>query len=144
MITWDSVRAHFERKGAWFDLFVPRVTLRDWQRMLDMLRATSYKLTYAQAGERRAFPRTAVEAFPAPGLNDRLMTVTFSGVVANCHFLSEDEIEMDLDPYDVKGQAELDALLGFMRKIALAIGKDVLLTVENKHDQVVIRVEAPN
>jgi len=46
----------------------------------------------------------------------------------NCHFFQNDDIELDLDPREVTGQAQLDALLEFMRDIGRTTSASVVLT----------------
>jgi hypothetical protein len=53
---------------------------------------------------------------------------------ASCHFFDPSEIEFDLDPREVHGQAEIDGLLGVMQVLAAATGKLALMTPENMHD----------
>jgi hypothetical protein len=71
------------------------------------------------------------------------MSVSAGSVQLNCHFFCANEIEFDLDPREVHGQADLDALLSFMEMIAVATAKPVLMTPENMHDSPFIRVVSP-
>jgi hypothetical protein len=63
-----------------------------------------------------------------------------SGVRLNCHFFDEQELEFDLDPSQVTGQVQLDGLLAFMRSLAAAVARTVLLSPENMHDHPFVRV----
>lgn len=48
-------------------------------------------------------PTAAADAFPADGEADRMLSVKFAGVQANCHFFTRDEIEFDIDLFRVPG-----------------------------------------
>lgn len=47
------------------------------------------------------------------------------------HFFIESEIEMTIDPREVRSQTELDTLLEFMRGVASALDMPVAMTPEN-------------
>ncbi len=68
------------------------------------------------------------KAFPLPGECDRLLSVRFAGVLANCHFFMPEELEFDIDPREVTGREQLNALFEFMRCMAEGVGKEVILT----------------
>ena len=139
-LQWEAVRTEFEFDGSWRDIYVLGTDLTDWQRMLDSLRASAFEVAYyAGHDEAVELPASAAEAFPRTGEHDRLLTVRFGGVGANCHFFLETEIEWDIDPREVTGQRELDALVAFMQALATAVGKDVVLTPENLPQTAVLR-----
>jgi hypothetical protein len=140
-LKWDAVRGEFDLDdGSWRDIYVFDTKMADWQQMLDSLRASPYQVQYFRNREPAELPNAAAEAFPLPDECDRMLSVTFSGVLANCHFFTEDEIEFDIDPREVKGQAELDALFGFMHLLADSVGKEAVLSPENFRQVVIFRV----
>jgi hypothetical protein len=139
-IAWETVRDEFAFDGSWRDIYVFGTTIADWQRMLDAIRSAGYRLTYFRADQPSELPTNAEDAFPLPDECDRRLSVWFADVLANCHFFTVEEIEFDIDPREVKGQEELSALLGFMRCLAHATDKEVVLTAENMREIVVFRV----
>jgi hypothetical protein len=139
-IVWNTVRDEFAFDGSCRDIYVFGTTIADWQRMLDAIRSAGYRLTYFRADQPIEMPRNAEDAFPLLDERDRRLSVWFADVLANCHFFAVEEIEFDIDPRDVKGQQELNALFGFMRCLALATDKEVVLTAENMREIVVFRV----
>jgi hypothetical protein len=139
-LTWETVRGEFVFDGSWRDIVVFGTDLTDWQRMLDGIRSAGYEFVYYRADEPTELPAKACDAFPLSGECDRRLSVWFAGVLANCHFFTEEEIEFDIDPREVKGQRELDALFGFMRCMAKSVNKDVVLTAENMPEIVVFRL----
>ena len=57
----------------------------------------------------------------------------------NCHFFVEDEIEFDLDPREVTGPNQVEAIVGFMTLLGDVTGKAVTLTMENTPEAVIFR-----
>lgn len=139
-LAWETVRSEFVFDGSWRDIVIPGTDLTDWQRMLDALRSWGDKLAYYRADEATELPAKATDAFPLSGECDRRLSVWFAGVLANCRFFTDEEIEFDIDPREAKGQRELDELFGFMRCLARAVNKDVVLTAESQHEIVIFRV----
>jgi hypothetical protein len=139
-LAWDSVRGEFTFDGSWRDIYVLGTDLAGWQRMLNGLRATRYNLSYFRDGKPVELPARAEDAFPLEGECDRLLSVRFCGVLANCHFFTPDEIEFDIDPREVVGQPQLDGVFGFMRCLAESVGRDGILCPENCPRAVVFRV----
>jgi hypothetical protein len=139
-LAWETVRVEFAFDGSWRDIYVCESDIATWQRMLDGLRAAGYELGYFRDHQPVELPVDAEQAFPLRGECDRRLGVRFAGVLANCHFFTQEEIEFDIDPREVKGQEQLDAVFEFMRCLAEATGKEAILTPENCPHIVIFRV----
>ncbi|HZZ42046.1 MAG TPA: hypothetical protein VFE58_03850 [Tepidisphaeraceae bacterium] len=138
-IAWGTVAEYFIFDGSWLDIYVFNTNIDDWQRVLDQLRHAQYDLVYHRNGNPCELPQNATDAFPAPEMHDRLLCVQFAEIVANCHFFAPDEIEFDIDPGQVQGQRQLDALLAFMKLLSDATSKESVLTPENFPTNVLLR-----
>ena len=141
-LAWKDVKGEFAFDGSWRDIYVFGADMAAWQRMLDGLRSAGYDLAYLRDGKSTELPARAENAFPVEGECDRMLSVRFSGVLANCHFFMPEEIEFDIDPREVKGQAQLDALFGFMRCLAVSVSRDAVLCPENCSEIIIFRVPA--
>jgi hypothetical protein len=139
-LAWESVRNEFAFDGSWRDIYVLGTDMAGWQRMLDGLRAARYDLSYFRDSKPVELPPRAEDAFPLEGECDRLLSVRFCGVLANCHFFAPDEIEFDIDPREVVGQPQLDGIFEFMRCLAASVGQDAILCPENCSQIVIFRV----
>jgi len=139
-LAWDAVCDEFVFDGSWRDIYLFRTEIADWQRMLDALREAGYSMAYFRDGQSTELPHDASQAFPLPEQCDRHLSVRFADVQANCHFFTVEEIEFDIDPREVKGQRQLDALFAFMRRLAEAVSKEAVLTPENSPDTIIFRV----
>jgi hypothetical protein len=137
---WKAVRDVFAFDGSWRDVYVLGTDLAAWQRMLDALRAAGYDLAYFRDHQPAELPADAAQALPPPGEGGRMLSVRFGGILANCHFFTAEAIRFDVDPREVTGPDQLNALCGFMRCLAAAVGKDVVLTDEGRPQGVYFRV----
>ena len=139
-LPWETVRDEFAFDGSWRDIYVLRTEMADWQKLLDAIRAAGYTLSYFRNDQPVEMPADASQSFPLPDEFDRRLSVWFAGLQANCHFFTTEDIEFDIDPREVQGQQQLDALFGFMRCLADAVGKETVLTAENSPEIVIFRI----
>ncbi len=130
-MNWHEVKTEFEWDGSWRDIYVLDADLEAWQKLLDFLRSSQYQLLYTDEGEAVSLPETAAKVFEGRDSFWPCLGVEVGGLLFNCHFFTDEEIEFDLDPREVKGQDTLDVVLAFMRDIGQAVGKRVILTPEN-------------
>jgi hypothetical protein len=136
---WKQCRWVFEWDGSWRDLYVHDTTLADWQKLIDMLRESSYRLMFKQ-GESGVMPVAVADVFEQVYAYSALLSVNVGDLTLNACFFTTDEIEFDLDPREVRSELELRQLLCFMNEIAHLLGKDVDLTPENMAERALLRV----
>ena len=130
-MNWQEVKTEFEWDGSWRDIYVLDTGLEAWQKLLDFLRSSRYQVFYTDEGEAASLPETAAEVLQERGSASSYLGVEAGGLLFNCHFFTDEQVEFDLDPREVKGQDTLDVVLAFMRDIGQALGKRVILTPEN-------------
>lgn len=140
MLEWREIAAWFHPDGNSRDIYVLDTSFADWQSLLEALRQSRFDLGYCRAGAKAPLPANAAEAFPDPGMADRVLSVNLDGAAAYCHFFTESEIEFDIDPREVVGQLQLDAILDFMRVLSNSTGKESILTPENCPHIVIVSV----
>lgn len=138
-LAWQTVKQEFAFDGSLRDLYVFDTDLQDWQHVFDRLRQDHYELVYHRDGTTAELPAAAADAFPAPDENVRMLWVKFAGIQANCHFFWSQDIEFDIDPREVVGQVQLDALLAFLQLLADATGKPAVLTPESGSETAIFR-----
>lgn len=138
-LLWEDVAAEFEFEGSWRDVWVPDATIPDWLAAAASIRS-SRSISCTIDGAPAAFPADPPQwSLPE---SRKVAQLNIGGPVLNCHFFAPAEIEFDLDPREFTCQRHLDALLGFMRLLAQACQREVLLTPENLHDVPIVVVGA--
>lgn len=71
------------------------------------------------------------------------MYVHMGSTTLNCHFFTDEEIEFDLDPSDMRPEL-LPDVLSFLKILGRATSKPVILTVENAPEAAIMRFEPTN
>jgi hypothetical protein len=59
-----------------------------------------------------------------------MVSVRAGPVTANCHFVSTNEVELDIDPREVTGESTFEAVLAIMRLVAAAVRVPVFAVPE--------------
>ncbi|HYK53964.1 MAG TPA: hypothetical protein VEV38_10590, partial [Candidatus Eremiobacteraceae bacterium] len=126
-----EIEMRLKPDGALRDLVVLETVIDDWQCLIDLIRAQQLPTIYREGDNPLSPPLSANEYFDSnPDSQTRLMSFQLAGMDLNCHFFTASEIEIDVDPRQVKGRPAIDSLLDFMVLLGRDIQKDVLLTDE--------------
>ncbi len=134
--TLDRCRDIFQTDGSLRDLYVTPTNLKDWQRFMDF--SAGYPRAYFVDGNPGEIP-DRIGPLLSDSQQTHLMRLDLWGVTLNCHFFTPEEIELDIDPAAITTEASFSALTDFMQSLGTALGKDVILTHENRAKDVLIR-----
>jgi len=140
MITWAQVEQDFEWDGSLLDIYVRSATIKDWKAVYNHLRRNP-TLGFFLDGDAATLPEDVTEVFAMRPLKSPMLSVRFGSVTVVTHFISEDEIECDIDPRDVRSQVDLDAVFAFLKQIGDCVAKPVLLTPENYRESEILRYD---
>jgi hypothetical protein len=119
-LAWDECAWWFEFDGAWLDIYVPNASIEHWWRFLHALPAWGYATDLRVGDEIRSLPLDPASLVSRDlDVNDqpsRTLSIRVGEAILNCHFFSNDVIELDLDPREFRGQRDLDALVDFVTR----------------------------
>jgi hypothetical protein len=135
---WERTQRDFEPDGGLRDIYVAPATAGMWQRFLAQLAASSFSVRFAHGGLAIPALETFAEALSLRESDPVLLQITLAGGVSvNCHFFTADEIELDVDPREIRGPADLETLRDFVQWLADAVGQRAFVTYENAMEQVI-------
>lgn len=117
------------------------VGMAGWRAFWQLLRDSDCRAEYRIDEASVALPYEVESIFGVRTSASPLLTVYLDGIELNCHFFTDQDIELDLDPREISSQGHLDLLLGFMRRLGAATAKSVVITPENKPELPIIRYE---
>ncbi len=120
----------FEPDGMLRDIYVFDTDVRDWQRVIDYLRARPYSLAFTAGDQFLPLP-DAARIFELQVELTCSLSVDRQGMNLMCHFFTTEQIELDLDPRDYADGRHIDELLAFMRGLGEVVDKPVILTPES-------------
>jgi hypothetical protein len=136
---WQRIAGDFEPDGSLRDIYVFDTALSDWQRVLDALRTWEPSPNLTTGGRPAALPDDVADIFAQSRQQRTCLAVIVSGVLINCYFFHQHEIEFDLDPREVAGPEQLAGLRLFMSLLGQAARKPVVMTIENMREAVILR-----
>ncbi len=125
----------FEPDGSLLDIYVQETKLDDWLNLIDFLNE-NYKIKYGPASDNEPqdkINKVYVTSFlldTTGELECRTVSVFSDNLIFNCHFFLQDEIELDADPKEFKGQKDFETLIAFMTAISKTLNKEIILTAE--------------
>jgi hypothetical protein len=131
-ITNEVLDKVFFNDGSLRDIYVVDVNLTDWQKFFNWICTSTWDIVFYKDGHVSVYEETYVAHFFEEKENHSiLMSININDVLVNCHFFSEDEIEFDIDPNEVKSKSEANAVFEFMKNISKILDKESILTREN-------------
>ena len=133
MIRWDACKEDFRDDGSLRDIYITPARLADWRALYLLLRAYP-GVEYSVDGVVRPPPDSVEQAFAARASTSPMLRFSVGRVLIVFHFFCEDEIECHFVPNEITSQADLDALLAFVRQVGDATRKRVIITPENSRE----------
>lgn len=136
---WEDYQADFEFDGSLRDIYVLNTSIKDWQRFIDFAHSGAYRISYEVDGEETSLPRQVAEIFQARTASNAFCSISAGSISIRCHFFNDWELEFDVDPREIQGEAQAEEVFAFMRQIGQLLSKEVILTAENLRSAVIFK-----
>jgi len=130
VISWNTCKEDFRADGSLRNIYITPATLADWRAVYPLFRAHS-EVDYSVDGAVHPPPDSVEEIFEVRRSANPMLRVRVGRALIVFHFFTYEEIECDFVPNEITSQADLDALLAFVRKIGDATRKRVVITPGN-------------
>lgn len=117
--------------GSLRDVYCSPCTSEHWEAFLRF--ADMYESVYSFEGEVGRIP--SIDSIFTNREGSHLLALRVGSAQVNCHFFVPEELELDIDPKEVRDDAQHDRMMEFLFELATAIGLPVRLTPENRPDQ---------
>lgn len=129
--SWRDCQCLFEWDGAWRDIVVPDADPTDFHRLLAFLQERAYLLQLVRNREPVPWPATTEELLAPNRERFSSIAISVAGVQVFWHIsFGPTEMEMDVDPREVLGEAQFLALISFMEQLAHCLSQHVFLDWE--------------
>ncbi len=133
----------YYRDGSWRDIYVRETNASDWKKWVNYVN-DNYKVdwfnTKTNKDEEKIDFATIEEYWD--GNHDQSSTgkVFIDKVQINAHFFDDNELENDIDPSEFNSIDDHEKLIKFMIDVSTILDKEVILTPENQHEIILIKV----
>lgn len=138
---WAQCQKDFKFDGLWIDIYILNTDRADWNRFLRSLLNSKYPIAFWIDGEIAKPITTIQEALNIGNYANPLMHIDVFRVHVACHFFTDKEIELDIDPREVNSQQDLDRVVDFMMFLGNCLQKKVILTPENSPHLIIIEFD---
>ncbi|MBQ0933684.1 hypothetical protein [Ideonella alba] len=118
--------------GSYRDVYVLGTSLSDWRELSKL--ACEFPHTYQRDGVDRPLPNAS--AVFGDRAHTHLLSIRVGNATVNCHYFASSEIELDVDPREVRSSEDHDAILLFVERLSAATGKPARITDENLENSV--------
>ena len=121
--------------GSYRDIYIRPVTKNDWQKFLVYIK-NELDVQFFKDGVTVDFSHLGFdEIFCQTNGHAILMVINLKPVTLNCNFFTIEEIELDIDPKEVIDFEVYNRVIDFIKKLSMALNKEVILTPENCPDK---------
>jgi len=142
-IDWSQLRKELQPDGALRDIYVHDTNEQHWERFLTALPKSKYQWRLRH-GE-RSFADPLKQFHEASKLREsdpvQLHIELSSKLILACHFFTPQEIELDVLPNDLQSDDAIGLLIEFMEWLEGTVKLAVVLTHENRPEDVILRIE---
>ncbi|MFJ5737296.1 hypothetical protein [Streptomyces microflavus] len=132
-LLWDDVRSLFapDLMGPLPDVRVPDASVKEWQAVLDLIRAQGWACEYSEDGAVVRLPTAAEMLARGDGADALLKVWPVPGFLVIFRAYEAGSIDFDVDLRELQGQDGVDVLCRLLRAIGRRLRKPVLLSPES-------------
>jgi hypothetical protein len=139
-LNWEDYKAEFTPDGQSRKIVIKGVNLNDWQSFIDFMKRTEAGMNFYCDGEAATLPENIWDIV----LDQKhacQLSIRLNGITAHCYFLLADEIELEIDPVEIDGEAKAKVVFRLMSTVGRTLNKHVVLTLENNGEKPAFRYE---
>ncbi|MGL1934450.1 MAG: hypothetical protein OCD01_05500 [Fibrobacterales bacterium] len=133
-------RAIFHVDGTLRDLFVKDTGKVEWQCLMRFLMDSDHDVSLLKNHEKIDITLFRFkDVFETDDLFE--LEIFINAVKVNCQFFDSTEIELDIDPNDIKTDTDAHNIFTFMELIGTSLLRNMILTEENSKHQVLVEYD---
>ena len=140
---WNDIQWIFEPNGSLRDIYVQDISLREWEKVIDLLNS-NFNLTYSD--QDKIDKKYVLEYLQdtTGEMESKSLTIHLGQIKVNCYFFLSEQIEFDIDPKEVNSINDFEQVEKFMISISDILQEQVTLTEENSPEFPLFKVDIIN
>jgi hypothetical protein len=141
MKNWSDIKYEFESDGSLRDIYVFDTSDSTWNVFFAAI-INSYPHKFFIDGVETSLPSSYSSIKKIQNDATTMLSINVDGgLLANCHFFSEDQIELDICPSDIASPVDLENLQKFLFWLHNLVKLKVVLTHENSPELEILTFE---
>ena len=125
------------KDGSYRDVYLHGTSLTEWRVFTGLVQ--EFPHSYRRDGVEYPLPDASIVF--ADQDHSHVLSIRLGNVIVSCHYFMQSEIELDVDPEDVVGPADHEAVLSFVERLAVATNKRARITDENAQDSMCVQFD---
>jgi hypothetical protein len=140
---YEKAKEFFYSDGSFRDIYAFNTTLEELDKFLNYVRPRLRKNSFSIGDKEVLLPESYKEILNevAKRNTNSILRIPVGESELNCHFFDSSELELDLQPKDFQTEGEWVELNNFLRGLAEAMNKEIVMTPENTPEEIFIRYE---
>jgi len=139
MYQWNDLKEKFETDGSLRDIYIVNITVTEWDKFIDYTKLSKYKFEFTHGAISIEVPRNFSLIKELQETESTTLSIWLNEKIQlNCHFFIENEIELDLSPYDISSEIDFELLLQYLENLAHVLKNRVILTYEGVQEQIIL------
>ena len=147
MNNWKTLKEEiYYEDGSLRDIYVSKTDKTDWESWSKLVNE-NFNVEFYDGLTKKNEPQINIErVFQFWKDSDRFSdsnnaTINLGNVKVKCYFFTEEEIENDIEPREVKTEKDHLTIIGYLKAVAKTLNKDVILTSENLKEDVLLEIK---
>jgi hypothetical protein len=137
-MNWDYLKDNiYFLDGSLRDIYVLNSSREDWEKWIDFVNKTfEVRFTYCDINGDLKSNNQIISKYIFDywdNVSEFVVsaTIMIGEIILKCHFFSEEEIENDITPSDIKSLEQHNQIIDYLKSISKLLNKEVILTTEN-------------
>ena len=146
MKNWIFIREGlYYEDGSLRDIYILNTSKEDWKIWSNLVNE-KFKVEFFNGRTQRSENSIEIEEvfrfwdFPDEFATTNSATINLGKVIIKCYFFIESEIENDIDPREVKEDADHQAIMDYLLTIKEALKKKVIVTPEMAKEIILLEI----
>ena len=136
MKSYEAIQPDLKPDGSLRDIYIYQANSGVWNDFLGLVSGSKLNFEFWHGENELPLPNNFEEIKSLQNTDPTTLKIFIEGgIQINCHFFTEDEIEMDVAPKDISEKQNFDSLVSFLRWLSKGLKKSIPFTHENSPDE---------
>ena len=137
----EDALQHLYVDGSWRDIYALNASDTELNRFMAFVLPFLGDDSFRIGGEVDLIPLSYGEVYNHSSNLTKHLSIPVGTGTVNCHFFCDDELELDFRPQDYNSPEQWEHLDSFLRGLAKAMQRDLIVTAENQPNTIHIKYE---
>jgi riboflavin biosynthesis pyrimidine reductase len=145
MKSYESVQSELKSDGSLRDIYIYQANSDVWNNFISLVLGSEQNHEFWHGENKISMPTNFEEIKALQNTDPTILKIFIEGgVQLNCHFFTEEEIEMDVTPNEIGEKSKFNSLVAFLRWLSKELKTNIHFTHENSLKEEIMVIEYEN